>query len=75
MNDNLTERQRQVLTFVRTYVAANGWAPSIREICRGVGLATPSAVVWQLDHLQAKGYLRRGQGARAIALTEPATPR
>lgn len=64
----LTPRQRAVLAFIRTYRATHDWPPTVREIADGCGFS-PSAAHYQLTVLERLGYLRRGHGARAIALT------
>ena len=37
--DMLTERQKQVLNFIRSYAQTKGYPPSVREICKAVGFA------------------------------------
>lgn len=65
-----TERQGQVLAFVRQYVANHGIAPSTKEIATGMGFRSPNAAVGHLRALQRKGYLTIHPGAaRGIALT------
>ena len=69
----LTDRQRAVLDHIRSSIAAQGFAPSMREIGRAVGLAGAGAVSYQLDELVRKGYLRRTPGAaRSLVLLDPA---
>lgn len=65
---NLTWRQAKVLRFVRSFTAAHGYSPSMREIGDAVGLSSTSSVSYQLRELEAKGLIRRnGQGSpRAI---------
>ena len=55
----LSERQQQVMAFVRTTVASRGYPPTMREIGAAVGLRSASSVHHQLDALQARGLLRR----------------
>ncbi len=69
MNDRLTQRQEEVLGAVQGYIEANGWAPSIREICEIVGAKHPQSVDSVLDCLERKEFVRRGGGARALAVT------
>lgn len=57
--DPLTERQLQILTFIRDAVRARGFPPSVREIGDAVGLKSTSSVHYQLATLQERGYLRR----------------
>ena len=57
--DALSERQQQVMTYVRAVLASRGYPPTMREIGAAVGLRSASSVHHQLDALQAKGLLRR----------------
>ncbi len=71
----LTDRQRLILEAIRTFMRANGYPPTFREIGTQAGLKSPSSVKHQLEVLQQKGYLRLGsKRGRAIELVgeEPA---
>lgn len=56
---NLSERQRQVLDFIRVTVADRGYPPSVREIGEAVGLSSPSTVHSHLSALVEAGMIRR----------------
>lgn len=56
---NLSEKQRQILSFIAQSVDARGYPPSMREIGDAVGLASLSSVTHQLNQLELSGYLRR----------------
>ncbi|HML22115.1 MAG TPA: MarR family transcriptional regulator [Aggregatilinea sp.] len=68
----LTDRQARVLTFIRRYIERNGWAPTIREICDECEISSTSVAGYNLAALEAAGFIRRGDGARMIALVEDA---
>lgn len=53
----LTERQQQVLDFVRQGFA-DGHPPSLREICAHLGTRSTNGAFDHLRALEAKGYLR-----------------
>jgi repressor LexA len=55
----LTERQRQILDFLSTYIDAHGYPPTVREIGEAVGLASPSTVHAHLANLERAGLLKR----------------
>lgn len=55
---DLTERQKDVLNFVKKYSADHGYPPAIREICKGVGLSSPATVFVHLKNLEAAGYIK-----------------
>jgi repressor LexA len=67
----LTERQRQILDFLTSYVDAHGYPPTVREIGEAVGLASPSTVHAHLANLERAGLLKRDPTKpRALELTE-----
>jgi len=55
----LSERQRRILEFIGAYAERHGVSPSFREIGDAVGLKAISAVSYQVEQLQAKGFLSR----------------
>jgi len=55
----LSERQRQILDFIGAYAERHGVSPTFREIGDAVGLKAISAVSYQVEQLQAKGFLSR----------------
>lgn len=67
-------REKQVLNFIREFSAKNGYAPSIREICAGVGLRSTASVNYHLKNLQQKGMLTLGEKGRKRAIAAPQRP-
>ncbi len=55
----LTDRQRQILDYIRAEIHRCGYPPSVREIGEAVGLSSSSTVHSHLAALEAKGLLRR----------------
>lgn len=71
---NLTERQRQILNFVREYTYSKGYPPSVREIGNAVGLSSSASVHSHLHKLEALGFLLRNPSKpRALELTQEAS--
>ncbi len=69
--DHLSARQQQILNFIQYSTEEKGYSPSVREIGKAVGLASPSTVKHHLDSLQQKGLLARDGGLpRALRLNE-----
>ncbi|HEX7828662.1 MAG TPA: FeoC-like transcriptional regulator [Thermoanaerobaculia bacterium] len=67
----LTERQHEVLAFLREYIAANGYAPSYGEIAAHFQFKTQATVHEHLTNLERKGHLRRRYNeSRSIELVE-----
>lgn len=57
--DNLTDRQRQILDYILAEINKKGYPPSVREIGQAVGLTSSSTVHSHLAALERKGYIRR----------------
>ncbi len=55
----LTERQRQIWSYLVDYVDRHGYPPTVREIGAEVGLASPSTVHAHLANLERAGLLKR----------------
>jgi repressor LexA len=71
----LTPRQQQIWEFLVSYVDRHGYPPTVREIGRAVGLASPSTVHAHLANLERAGLLRRDPSKpRALELTGRAAP-
>ena len=65
----LTERQKNVYKCILRYQNTNGYAPTIRELCRMAGLKSTSSVAGHLKLLEEKGYIvRKTECPRAIAV-------
>ena len=56
---DLSPRQRQILDFVASYLADEGFLPTTREIAMGCGLQSPTSVRRALHSLEAAGYIER----------------
>ena len=57
--EGLTPRQEQVLEFIRESVRANGYPPTVREICAALDLSSPSTVHAHLANLERLGLIKR----------------
>jgi repressor LexA len=69
---DLSERQLQVLTFIKEKVTERGYPPSVREIGEAIGLSSPSTVHSHLSALVKAGLLRRDPSKpRAIEVLDP----
>ncbi|GAB4334759.1 MAG: transcriptional repressor LexA [Candidatus Abyssubacteria bacterium] len=55
---SLTKRQKQVLDFLRSYLAENGYAPSLAEIGSALGVSSVATVHKHLARLVEKGFVR-----------------
>lgn len=52
--------QRQTLDFLRSFLAENGYAPSLKAIADYIGVRSPSTAHFHLERLENKGFIRRG---------------
>jgi repressor LexA len=67
----LTDRQRQVLDFIKAEVSRQGFPPTVRDIGKAVGLHSSSTVHAHLGALEAKGLIRRDPSKpRALEVLE-----
>ena len=67
--EKLTLKQQTVLEFLKKNIATNGYPPTVREICKALGLRSPATVQVHLDTLEEKGYIKKGDSKnRAIEL-------
>jgi repressor LexA len=67
----ITDRQKQILEFIRSHIEQEGIAPSVREICSHFGLKGPAGVHRILKILERKGFLASSPGKkRTWRLTE-----
>lgn len=57
--ENLTERQRQILDYIKEKIKQSGYPPSVREIGQAVGLRSSSTVHNHLVQLEEKGFLKK----------------
>ncbi len=69
--DKLSAPQQAIYDFMVKYQEKKGYPPSVREICKGVGLRSTSTVHGHLARLERKGLLRRDPTKpRAIEIPE-----
>lgn len=70
MND-LTERQSQVLAFIRKFMHENGTAPTYQEIAVAMGFNSPNASAFHAQALAKKGAINIRPGrSRGIVLND-----
>ena len=55
----LSAKQQQILSYLKSEVQKKGYPPSVREICQAVGLKSTSTVHAHLSRQEKKGYIRR----------------
>ncbi len=71
--EELTERQREILTFIVKETETRGFPPTIREIGEQMDIRSTNGVNDHLKALERKGYLNRGeQQSRSLVPTKRA---
>ena len=55
----LTERQAEVLAFIKKYLKCAGFPPTPAEIAAKFGFKSPTASVQHIRALEDKGYVKR----------------
>lgn len=67
----LSDRQQQILDFIRHYKTDNGFAPSVRDIQAGCDISSTSVVDYNLRILHRDGHVRRSSEiARGLDLVD-----
>lgn len=57
--EKLTRRQEEILTYIKEYIVSSGYPPTIREICKAVGVSSPATVHAHLANLESKGFIKK----------------
>ena len=58
MKTEITKRQKEVLDYIKKYIADHGYPPAIREICKGIGLSSPATVFVHMKNLEQLGLIK-----------------
>ena len=57
--EQLSDKQQQILEFIKRRILDKGYPPAVREICEAVNLRSTSSVHSHLETLERKGYSHR----------------
>ncbi len=58
-NTGATDKQQRVLDYVREQIKKEGYAPSVRDICKALDLKSTSTVHGYLTRLEKKGLIQK----------------
>ena len=58
-NGKISEKQREILEYIKQEILQRGYPPAVREICEAVNLKSTSSVHSHLETLEKNGYIRR----------------
>jgi len=68
----ITKRQKEVLDFIKKFIAKKKYPPTLEEMCTGLKLSAVSTAHQHIQALTNKGYLKKiDKNARAIDINEP----
>lgn len=66
---SLAPVQRETLEYLRNFIADKGYAPTLKDIAKYIGVRSPSTAHFHLSRLEDKGFIRRG-GDGSLELVE-----
>lgn len=76
-NDTIrpTKKQKELLTFIETFIAEHGYSPSYREIMSGLNYTSVATVALHVNSLIKRGHLqKRDHSARSLEVINPEMP-
>jgi repressor LexA len=74
MTQVISNKQKEILNFLKDEIRMKGYPPSVREIANAVGLKSTSTVHGHLERLEKKGFIRRDPSKpRAIEILDCST--
>ena len=67
----ISDKQREILEYIKEMILKKGYPPTVREICETVKLKSTSSVHSHLEQLERNGYIRRDPTKpRTIEITD-----
>jgi repressor LexA len=67
-----SKKQRELLSFIDSFIKGNGYGPSYREVMRALDYKSVSTVATHVNGLIARGYLRKkDNSARSLEVMSP----
>ena len=58
-HEKITDKQKEILEYIKEMILKKGYPPAVREICEAVHLKSTSSVHSHLESLEKNGYIRR----------------
>lgn len=67
-----TKKQSELLRFIESFITANGYSPSYREIMNGLNYTSVATVSLHVNSLIQRGHLqKRDRSARSLEVVHP----
>lgn len=71
----ITKKQKRVYDFIVKFIDENEYAPTIREVAKGVNVSSPATVYKHIEALRNKGYLENNKrGTRILKIANKNKP-
>ena len=64
----ITDKQREILEYIKEMILKKGYPPAVREICEAVHLKSTSSVHSHLESLEKNGYREPSRSSMTILL-------
>lgn len=69
-----TKKQKEILSFIDSFIAEHGYSPSYREIMAGLNYTSVATVALHVNNLIKRGHLiKRENSARSLEVVEPSS--
>ena len=66
-----TKKQKELLSFIETFIAEHGYSPSYREVMAGLGYTSVATVSLHVNSLIKRGHLKkRDNSARSLEVVK-----
>lgn len=70
-----TKKQRELLTFIESFIGEHGYSPSYREIMTGLNYTSIATVALHVNNLVKRGHLLKREGsARSLEIVHSDEP-
>ena len=70
-----TKKQKELLSYIETFIAEHGYSPSYREIMQGLNYTSVATVALHVNNLIKRGQVRkRDRSARSLEVVTAAEP-
>jgi hypothetical protein len=70
-----TKKQKELLSFIETFIAEHGYSPSYREIMQGLNYSSVATVALHVNNLIKRGHVRkRDHSARSLEVVTSPEP-
>jgi len=73
--ESLSQREKQILAYMKGEIQKKGYPPTVREMCSALGIRSTSTAHKELAALESKGFIRKDPAKpRAIEILDGSAP-